>query len=238
MTYRLAESLVTLRRQVNQAYPHRNKASDGWIGDPNHQAEGTGSDHNPNKHGVVCALDITHDPANGVDIDKLSDYLADSGDPRIKYLIANGEAIEPAKFGWIWQPYEGDNPHTSHLHVSVYGDYDNPSEWNIGKKEGEYMTDENFVRAFYIDLFEVSPTKEQMAQYIGRNVFEVYNELRSSKAHADLVKFNKQVRIDAVERAKAIQKLQEDVAKLPTGDAQKRLEEVKAKVEELAKLVK
>lgn len=139
MTWRLAKSLEVLRNQINEAYPNRSKASDGTIGDPNHQAEGSGSDHNPNRAGVVCAFDITHDPANGVDIDKLSDALADSRDPRIKYLIANSLILVPADYGWKWVTYTGSNPHTSHLHVSVYGDYDDQSNWNIGKRGEEPM---------------------------------------------------------------------------------------------------
>ena len=141
MTYRLAGSLEKLRDQVNSLYPKRNKKSDGWIGDPNHQAEGSGSDHNPNRAGVVCAIDITHDPENGVDIDKLSDQLAATRDPRIKYLIANSLILVPADYGdWDWHPYSGSNPHTSHLHISVYGDYDNKAEWKI-KGEGDNMSD-------------------------------------------------------------------------------------------------
>lgn len=133
MSWRLAGSLVKLRDQINAAHPHRSKVSDGTIGDSAHAA--TVSDHNPNAQGVVCALDITHDPENGVDIDKLSDVLAASRDPRIKYLIANSLILVPEDSGWTWQGYQGSNPHTSHLHVSVYGDYDNQKEWDIGAKK-------------------------------------------------------------------------------------------------------
>ncbi|ETT25272.1 phage tail fiber protein [Rhodococcus aetherivorans] len=131
MAWRVANSLVRLRDQVNAAYPHRSKASDGTIGDPAHQAEGSGSDHNPNRHGVVCAFDITHDPANGLDIVALAEALASSRDPRIKYLIRNRQIMVPADYGWRWVAYSGSNPHTSHLHVSVHGNYDDASNWNI-----------------------------------------------------------------------------------------------------------
>src|SRR4051794_9209283 len=60
MAFRLAKALETLRSQVNAAHPTRRKASDGWIGDTAHSARK--SDHNPNSAGVVCALDMTHDP--------------------------------------------------------------------------------------------------------------------------------------------------------------------------------
>src|SRR5690242_20433544 len=88
MAWRVARSLLTLRDQFNAKFPGRNKASDGTIGDPNHQ--GTDSDHNPWYGGIVTAIDVTHDPASGVDIDRITDELQASRDPRIKYVIANG----------------------------------------------------------------------------------------------------------------------------------------------------
>jgi hypothetical protein len=60
---RLARSLETLRHQVDQLAPNRDKDSDGWIGDTSHQARK--SEHNPDANGVVRALDITNDPAPG-----------------------------------------------------------------------------------------------------------------------------------------------------------------------------
>src|SRR5688500_6227543 len=66
---RLADSLRQFRDEVDTRWPNRNKRSDGWLGDAAHQA--TPSDHNPNPQGVVCAFDLTHDPANGVDCNEL-----------------------------------------------------------------------------------------------------------------------------------------------------------------------
>jgi hypothetical protein len=132
--WRAANSIITLRDQINAAYPNRNKASDGILGDPAHQAQGTASDHNINAQGVVCAIDITHDPANGLDVQKLADAIADSRDARIKYLIFNDRIMVPTDFGWQWVfHYEGSHRH--HLHVSVWGDYDNTSNWNIGDND-------------------------------------------------------------------------------------------------------
>ena len=70
MAWRLARALDVLRQQVNAAWPDRNKQLDGTIGDLRHQRQGA-SDHNPNPAGVVCAIDITHDP-NGPDGDRLA----------------------------------------------------------------------------------------------------------------------------------------------------------------------
>ena len=84
--WRVAESLQRLLEQVNQMAPDRNKASDGSIGDPRHQSRA--SDHNPwvidGNIGVVTARDITHDPRNGCDAQKIADSIVASRDPRVK----------------------------------------------------------------------------------------------------------------------------------------------------------
>lgn len=120
-----AKSLTTLVNQLNSAYPSRSKVSDGWIGDASHQI--TVSDHNPLPNGAVLAQDITHDPDNGVDIVELADSIKD--DPRTKYVIRNKEIYQDGK----WSPYNGPNPHTKHLHLSVKANnYDNTADWQIG----------------------------------------------------------------------------------------------------------
>lgn len=127
---RLANSLVTLRTQIDTAFPKRNTASDGWLGDAAHQARL--SQHNPNAAGVVCAIDITHDPAHGVDCHRLMEELDASNDDRIFYLIWNRQ-IDNSNDART--PYDGPNPHTRHLHISVLWDrperYDNPRPWNL-----------------------------------------------------------------------------------------------------------
>lgn len=133
---RIANSLARLRDQVNAKYPNRNKASDGWIGDAAHAA--TASDHNPNAAGVVCALDITHDPANGLDVHAMADRLRVNRHPDLKYIISNSR-ICGAWTGWAWQPYYGSNPHNKHAHFSVgrgndgqsVGPYDDTNDWAI-----------------------------------------------------------------------------------------------------------
>lgn len=131
---RLAKSLETLRTQVNAKWPNRDKSSDGWIGDPAHQA--TKSDHNPNSAGVVTALDITHDPAHGLDARKLAETLVASRDSRIKYIISNGQIISSVVSPWQWRTYSGSNAHRQHVHISVMGSaglYDDGRAWNLGE---------------------------------------------------------------------------------------------------------
>lgn len=120
MAWRVARSLLVLRDQLDRRYPDRSKLSDGTIGDAAHATRD--SDHNPwYGPGIVSAMDITHDPAHGVDIDRITDELAASRDPRIKYVIANRLIMSGAAgpSPWLWKPYTGPNPHTKHFHLSV-----------------------------------------------------------------------------------------------------------------------
>lgn len=133
MGWRIAKSLEVLLRQLNQLFPNRSKISDGGIGDPRHSART--SDHNPNEKRVVCARDFTHDPANGLDCNKLALQLAKSKDPRIKYIIWNRQISNPSIQNGKWRFYGGSNPHTKHLHLSVKGNYDNESEWSLSGSE-------------------------------------------------------------------------------------------------------
>lgn len=137
-TWRLAYSLERLRDQINAKAPERSKASDGTIGDAAHMSRS--SDHNAwirttdaegRGIGVVSALDITHDPRNGIDAGKLAEALKRSGDRRLKYIISNSRIWNPS-IQADWRPYDGDNPHTMHVHISVHSDkslYDNKDSW-------------------------------------------------------------------------------------------------------------
>jgi hypothetical protein len=124
--WKLAPSLLALLAQINAAHPKRSKASDGTIGDERHQHEK--SDHNPNERGIVCAVDITHDPANGCDGDKLSEALRLSRDPRIAYVIFNRRIFSSTVKAWTWRPYNGSSPHDHHVHVSVI---DDSAPWSV-----------------------------------------------------------------------------------------------------------
>lgn len=136
MSYFLAPALAQLRDQVNAAYPSRDKASDGWIGDASHAA-GV-SDHNPDysARGIVRALDIDADLRGTPDSWALAQRLI--ADRRVRYVIHRGRIwSNPAVYGpsaGSWHTYNGSNPHNTHLHVSVrHGaawDHDN-APWEI-----------------------------------------------------------------------------------------------------------
>ena len=129
MAWRLARSLEVLREQINTLAPKRSKLADGTIGDEKHSSRT--SDHNPNPQGVVCALDITHDPAKGVDSELIADALRASHDHRIKYIISNRKIASSTTHPWQWRPYTGKNPHNHHFHISVGRDYDLKTPWEF-----------------------------------------------------------------------------------------------------------
>jgi hypothetical protein len=136
MAWRLAKCLETLRTEVNAKWPNRSKDSDGTIGDESHRTRQ--SDHNPwvedGAMGVVTAMDITHDPADGLDSEQLAECLRRSKDPRIKYIISNRKIASSENSPWEWRPYTGTNPHNHHVHISVKSDkahYDMTSSWPL-----------------------------------------------------------------------------------------------------------
>jgi hypothetical protein len=141
--WRVAESLLTLRRQINAAASGRNKDSDGTIGNDDHRRRGfRSSDHNPyisdGRIGVVTAMDVTHDPARGCDASKLAASLRASQDTRIKYIIWNRKIASSSSIGgaaaWAWRPYNGRNPHDHHVHISVRPErshYDSNASWSF-----------------------------------------------------------------------------------------------------------
>lgn len=143
-TYWLCAAGVTLRSQIDRRWPGRDKASDGWIGDPSHQARV--SDHNPcwtckaDRYGVVRAIDIDVDldPADPKAAQRLANQLIEKArtgsKTRLSYVIYNRQIASgtyQTSF-WTWRPYTGPDPHTNHIHVSftALGDF-NGGEFDL-----------------------------------------------------------------------------------------------------------
>jgi hypothetical protein len=78
-----------------------------------HIKQSPNSDHN-----TGLAVDLTHDPDNGVDCKDI--YKRLQNDRRVKYLIFSGK---------IWNQvdgervYKGTNKHNKHLHISIKDQY-------------------------------------------------------------------------------------------------------------------
>ncbi|SCG55155.1 Peptidoglycan-binding (PGRP) domain of peptidoglycan hydrolases-containing protein [Micromonospora echinaurantiaca] len=112
MGVHLAPTLRVLREEINTRWPHRDKASDGWIGDAAHQARK--SDHNPDGDDrSVNAADFDIDG-----IDPLLVVRQCIAHPSTQYVIFN-RTIWSRTRGFRAARYTGSNPHTKHLHVSV-----------------------------------------------------------------------------------------------------------------------
>ena len=131
----LAPSLVALRTEANTRWPDRDKSSDGSVGDTSHAARP--SDHNPDRskeakargvEGIVRAYDLDEDldgttTDNGAELRWWVDHLVATRDPRIAYLIYEGQIwrsyAKPGIPAWTPAPYTGVNDHLHHVHASI-----------------------------------------------------------------------------------------------------------------------
>lgn len=111
MAWFLAPSLVRLRREIDLAWPNRDRTTDGSIGDASHAA--SVSDHNPNSRGCVDAIDIDKDGINTY-------YVVGQAikHPACNYVIWNRQIWSRSR-GFAPVAYNGDSPHTDHIHVSI-----------------------------------------------------------------------------------------------------------------------
>ena len=111
---------IAVLRQATAIFPSRKKASDGLLPSAAHIHQNPNSDHN-----TGYAVDLTHDPVNGIDCFSLFEEL--KADKRVKYLIFHGK-IWSAKNGE--SKYDGINQHNKHLHISIKeGCGDDTSPW-------------------------------------------------------------------------------------------------------------
>lgn len=126
---RLVAAGVTLRRQIDQAFPKRDRRSDGWIGDKAHQARK--SDHNPDPQGWVHALDVDADlygpnrPGPGREAafllaDQLRHYALARrpGSDRLKYIVYEDRICSGTYAKSFWQWRGKGYGHMAHVHVS------------------------------------------------------------------------------------------------------------------------
>ena len=122
---KLCKGGVQLRHQIDRRWPKRDKQSDGWIGDEAHSARA--SDHNPNKAGIVHAIDIDEGLgtySNGATARVLANQLADyaasglPGSNRIRNIVYENRVASGTyrKTWWTWR--HGNYGHEAHIHVS------------------------------------------------------------------------------------------------------------------------
>jgi len=100
---------VAILRQATALKPKRKKISDGLLPSVAHQKQNPNSDHN-----TGLAVDLTHDPVNGIDCVDI--YNRFKSDGRVKYLIFQGKIWSKDKGE---KKYTGTNQHNKHLHISI-----------------------------------------------------------------------------------------------------------------------
>lgn len=116
---RPAPVLQVWHADVNRRWPIRLRGgrfidSDGWIGDLEHQKQGSLSGHNPDTRGIVHARDF--------DIDGIGQPMmlvaALCRHPSTRYVIFN-RLIWHVRNGFRPARYTGSDPHTSHIHAEI-----------------------------------------------------------------------------------------------------------------------
>lgn len=127
----LTKGLQSLRSQVNAAFPDRDKASDGTIGDQAHMAETSGHnpDDTPGSHpeyddhdGIreVRAWDMDSDLSmHRVTAQMVVDHIRNlpGVGTYLRYMIYD-RLIYEASRDWRSRAYTGPSPHTEHIHFS------------------------------------------------------------------------------------------------------------------------
>ena len=103
---------LAVLRQATALQPKRKKASDGLLPSAAHLRQSPTSDHN-----TGLAVDLTHDPANGIDCAEIFEKLKE--DKRVSYLIFQNRIWSKEKSKLGNRRYTGSNPHNRHLHISI-----------------------------------------------------------------------------------------------------------------------
>lgn len=110
-----APAATALLADASARWPNRRRGSDGICASAQHSIQNPTSSHETGD-----AVDLTHDPANGVDCGRLSREIIN--DPRVSYVIFNRQIW--SRSNPTWRPYPTNpnrraNPHTTHMHVDL-----------------------------------------------------------------------------------------------------------------------
>lgn len=168
MAYRLTVGLTTWRAEINDAFPERDKTSDGWIGDAAH-AVGTSGHNNENSGHAEFNDHDGIDEVRAIDVDKDLKNPRYTMEQLIQWLVALGRAGAYLPFryfifnkriwrkstGWKTQTYNGPNPHDHHAHFS--GDFTAKADaWKGSLGLAAWVNKNTNVKAVKQLKFEVS----------------------------------------------------------------------------------
>jgi len=126
----VAPAIRVCRDQINGMYPKRDKSSDGIWPSAAHTLQNPNSDHEAGN-----ALDIDDDLSG---IDGKAPQVDGEFALRLSMHPANNYVLHDSGLyrDGVRYPYQGSNPHTGHVHISVMesrrGD---TSPWDIGQEE-------------------------------------------------------------------------------------------------------
>lgn len=114
---------LAVLKQATAISPKRKKLSDGLLPSPAHIKASPDSDHNTGH-----AVDLTHDPKNGIDCAVIFEKLKE--DERVEYLIFNSKIWSKARAKEGNRKYSGSNSHSKHLHINIkQGHGEDTSPW-------------------------------------------------------------------------------------------------------------
>ncbi len=175
----LVPCLVALRAEFNRLNPARDKASDGWIGNPAHAA--SSSDHNPDESGKTPYEDDDFtDEVHALDVDD-SDVPMEKAvqtivgnhragrDDRLQNVIYN-RRVWSRSWGWTEKPYTGANAHTEHAHFSARyttAQENDVSPWGVAALAEDDMNSEQDARLKRIEELVAGLPKAEGEYRIG-----------------------------------------------------------------------
>lgn len=167
-----APSCRAALKEATALFPGRRTTSDGICPSAEHILRSPVSDHNQGE-----AVDVSHDPRSGCDCQVLVDQIVSRRDERVKYVIHNRRIWrsydKPNLPAWTPQEYWGENPHVTHMHISIKPDSRNDvSPWF--EEDGLKQEDRDFITKSLADL------QEHFDEEIGK----VYRQVDQSEENA------------------------------------------------------
>lgn len=141
-----APAARALLDQANQKWPKRDKKSDGILPSKAHTSQNPTSAHELGNAG-----DVTHDPGSGADMHVQSELLrrrcVAGTEKRAIEIIFNVRICTAAR-GWVWRRYDGDNPHRTHMHVTLDADHrdDTGPWWGQANQEDDMVLSDDDVK--------------------------------------------------------------------------------------------
>jgi hypothetical protein len=195
-------AILSLLNEMDTAFPDRDKASDGEVGDRAHQQ--SVSNHNPDESGNTGSwsdadhIDEVHARDLDVDLRKpgwsmdrvfaiILDRCRRGVEKRVTEIIYKGY-IYTKKRGWTKRKYTGPNPHDKHLHLSIaYGSgsgQSNPenitSPWGILEAvRGEEMSRKDR----WSEMASREEVKEACREALSEFLWDAYNASAQNDAY-------------------------------------------------------